>query len=413
MATTFGRWCTRALCAVDSYPNFTVRSFRRGNIFPEKSLLYRQNTMCTVTSTARTNDSTDKERKIHCILSWYIFTEQPVERARDAVYKALSHIDALGRVYVATEGINAQVILKPSTSLWREWDNLRAGDDSLRALLPDLDVMHDKSESGVWLTQEEFDARPPFTKLDVRTRLQVLSNDNSSCSDLDVKDHGIPLTPEQWAERMSQKNPPACIDIRNHYESDIGHFRGAIKPNTLKNLQMNGELEKISGDLDKTEPVMIYCTGGIRCVKAGAFLKQRLGFNQVFYLNGGIDKYAHWYQNSGKDKASLFEGVNFVFNERMSELVETSRPELPPSVYSHRRAREAVHRLTERMTPHERVETHLEGAGSDKTALCASERSERYCAAMTGGLGLEADGGDKWVDGSDGCGSDGGEWGQL
>ena len=403
MATTFGRLCGIALRVVDSYPNFTSRSFRHSKPFSQILLSYRQNTMCTVTSTERIHDSTDKERKTHCILSWYIFTEQPVEHARNAVYEALSRIGALGRVYVATEGINAQVLLKPSTSLWREWDRLRTGDDSLRALLPDPDVMHDKSESGVWLTEEECDTSPPFRRLDVRTRSHVLSNDNSSGSDLDMNNHGMPLAPEQWAERMSQKNPPPCIDVRNHYESDIGHFRGAIKPNTMNNRDMNGELEKISGDLDKTEPLLIYCTGGIRCVKAGAFLKQRLGFQQVFYLDGGIDKYAHWSQNAGKDKASVFDGLNFVFNERMCELVENSSPELPPSAYDHRRAREAVHRLNERLPPHRRAGGHPEGLGYDKAPLCASDRTDRYCVDMTGGLGLDADGADKCDDGADKC----------
>ena len=201
---------------------------------------HRRATMRSVTSTHQIHDFAHKEGKTHCILSWFILTDQPVKSAREHVFLALSTIGALGRVYVANEGINAQILLKPSTALWRKWDKLRKRDEKLHILLPDLDAMQEKSESGVWLTEEEYELRPPFRKLDVRTRSLVLANNDSECGDLDIHDYGTPLEPEQWAERLSQETPPTCIDIRNHYESDLGHFRGAIKPQTMTNREMNG-----------------------------------------------------------------------------------------------------------------------------------------------------------------------------
>jgi UPF0176 protein len=124
------------------------------------------------------------------------------------------------------------------------------------------------------------------------------------------------LSAKEFNEAM-QKPDTIVVDMRNHYESEVGHFKGAVLPDadTFKQeLPMVIDLLKDKKD----KKILLYCTGGIRCEKASAYLKHE-GFWDVNQLNGGIIHYARQVKAEGLE--SKFIGKNFVFDERMGERI--------------------------------------------------------------------------------------------
>ena len=116
---------------------------------------------------------------------------------------------------------------------------------------------------------------------------------------------------------LNNKNT-ICIDMRNHYESEIGFFKGAIKPDVDT---FRESLQIIDKELDKNgkdRNYLMYCTGGIRCEKASAYLKYK-GIQNVFQLEGGIIEYIR--QVKDQNLENNFLGKNFVFDERLGERV--------------------------------------------------------------------------------------------
>lgn len=107
------------------------------------------------------------------------------------------------------------------------------------------------------------------------------------------------------------------VDLRNHYESEVGHFKGAVLPDADT---FRDELPMVIDMLKdkKDKKILLYCTGGIRCEKASAFFKHE-GFEDVNQLNGGIIHYARQVKAEGLD--SRFIGKNFVFDDRMGERI--------------------------------------------------------------------------------------------
>ena len=127
---------------------------------------------------------------------------------------------------------------------------------------------------------------------------------------------GKHLDAKQWNEAM--ENGAIVVDMRNHYESEIGKFKGAICPEveTFKE-----ELPEVKALLKgkEQEQILLYCTGGIRCEKTSAYLKHH-GFNDVGQLHGGIIDYARQLEKNEKLE-NKFEGKNFVFDERLGERI--------------------------------------------------------------------------------------------
>ncbi len=118
------------------------------------------------------------------------------------------------------------------------------------------------------------------------------------------------LTPTQWNEWLKSGKDMNLVDARNHYEYNIGAFKGAIDPKTRKFTQLPDVISS-HPEIDKTTPLLMYCTGGIRCEKAVLEMRRR-GFAQVYQLHGGILKYLEQYPND------QFEGECFVFDERVA-----------------------------------------------------------------------------------------------
>lgn len=133
------------------------------------------------------------------------------------------------------------------------------------------------------------------------------------------------LSPAEWHERLStyeQQNgqKPILIDMRNHYESKIGYFDGAICPDADTYKDSIDAMNEICENLPRDQEIFMYCTGGIRCTKAGAILQSASKFNTVHLVEGGITSYGRWVSEQ-EDKESLFRGKNFTFDARMGEKI--------------------------------------------------------------------------------------------
>ena len=154
-----------------------------------------------------------------------------------------------------------------------------------------------------------------FYKLDIKVKNKVVA-DGLDDGSFDTTNVGIHLEADEWNAMMEEEGV-VVVDMRNHYESEVGHFEGAITPDCDTFAE---ELPMVVDELKdkKDKKVMLYCTGGIRCEKASAYLKSE-GFEKVHQLNGGIINYKRNIEKLGLE--SKFKGKNFVFDDRLGERV--------------------------------------------------------------------------------------------
>ena len=218
---------------------------------------------------------------------------------RDHLFIVWSDLDVLGRIYVAKEGINAQLSIPKNC--FEKFKNSVNEINPLKNIRLNIALEHYNKS---------------FLKLTIKIRDKIVA-DGLDDSSFDVTKVGEHLDARRFNEMLDNKNT-ICIDMRNHYESEIGFFKGAIKPDvdTFKESLsiLDRELEKNGKDKN----YLMYCTGGIRCEKASAYLKYK-GIQNVFQLEGGIIEYTrqvkdHKFENN-------FLGKNFVFDERLGERV--------------------------------------------------------------------------------------------
>lgn len=237
------------------------------------------------------------ERRI--TLSFYKYVQLPDPAAfRDELYLTYKKLGVLGRIYIAHEGMNAQISVpeqnfeafKTAMNGWDFFKNLR------------LNVAVEATEKS-------------FFALIIKVKDKIVA-DGIEDPTFNPSDTGTHLDAENW-NRLSDDPDAVVVDMRNHYESEVGHFENALTPDAAtfrEELPMVAEM--LAGQKDKK--ILMYCTGGIRCEKASAYLKYR-GFENVFQLEGGIIEYARQVQAKGlKNK---FLGKNFVFDERLGERI--------------------------------------------------------------------------------------------
>ncbi len=220
---------------------------------------------------------------------------------RDYLYNMWLKLDVVGRVYVAKEGINAQIAVPK-----QHFDQFKTELYTISFLEGiRLNIAVDNAEA-------EF----PFLKLKIKVRDKILA-DGLSDESFDVTNKGIHLNAEEFNALIS-KEDTILIDFRNHYESEVGHFQGAITPDVDNFRESLPYIEEkyLKGNEDKN--LVMYCTGGIRCEKASAWFKHR-GFENVHQLEGGIIKYANDCDDQGLE--NKFIGKNFVFDERRAERI--------------------------------------------------------------------------------------------
>ena len=218
---------------------------------------------------------------------------------RDHLFITWNDLDVLGRIYVAHEGINAQLSVTT--------ENFEAFKDHLDSISFLKDV-----RLNIAVEQDN----KSFLKLKVKVRKKILADGLNDAS-FDVTDIGQHLNAEEFNEMLADPNT-ICVDMRNHYESEIGYFKGAVRPDVDT---FRDSLDIIEADLkdDKEDKnLLMYCTGGIRCEKASAYYKHK-GFKNVFQLEGGIIEYTRQVKSNGLE--NQFLGKNFVFDHRLAETI--------------------------------------------------------------------------------------------
>jgi UPF0176 protein len=217
---------------------------------------------------------------------------------RDQLYLLLEPIGVLGRIYVAGEGINAQVsVPADQLSVFKE---LLHGVEGLQGIR--LNIAVDNSSTS-------------FFVLDIKVREKIVA-DGIDDPTFSMQRKGRYANAAQFNEMAKDPNT-IIIDMRNYYEYEVGHFKGAIEvPSDTFRQQLPMAVEMMKEKKEAT--ILMYCTGGIRCEKASAFMLHN-GFNNVFHLEGGIIQYARQVQENKLE--NLFIGKNFVFDERLSERI--------------------------------------------------------------------------------------------
>lgn len=227
----------------------------------------------------------------------YVKIENP-EQLRDEMYKSWSEIQVFGRIYFAHEGVNAQLSV-PETNF--EVFKKTLEEDPRFAAMPLKIAVEDDGKS--------------FYKLSIKVRQKIVA-DGLQDDSFDVSNVGKHLSAREFNDALSLPDT-IVVDMRNHYESEIGHFENAICPDvdTFRE-ELPVVLDMLKGKEDKK--LLLYCTGGIRCEKASAFFKHH-GFEDVNQLHGGIIDYAR--QVKAENLESKFKGKNFVFDERMGEKI--------------------------------------------------------------------------------------------
>ncbi|MDO6965407.1 oxygen-dependent tRNA uridine(34) hydroxylase TrhO [Rhizobium alvei] len=197
----------------------------------------------------------------------------------------------VGSLLLAHEGING-TIAGPREGL----DNVLA---YLRAQ-PELEGLQHK---------ESLASKKPFLRMKVKLKKEIVTMGVEDCDPLKVV--GTYVDPKDWNALITDPDT-ILIDTRNDYETAIGIFKGAVDPNIKTFREFPAWVQENSG-LHNKPKIAMYCTGGIRCEKATAYMKDQ-GFDEVYHLKGGILKYLE----DVPEEESLWEGACFVFDERVS-----------------------------------------------------------------------------------------------
>lgn len=233
-------------------------------------------------------------------LSFYTYAKiEDPQQFRDELFIRWNELDVLGRIYVAHEGINAQLsVPAPNFEAFRDFLYSYPFMDGIRL---NIAVEHDNKS---------------FLKLKVKVRAKIVA-DGLNDDTFDPTDIGIHLSARDFNHMM--ENPDTVVvDMRNHYESEIGHFEGAITPDVDTFRESLPIIANQLKDCKEGKNLLMYCTGGIRCEKASAYFKHK-GFKNVYQLEGGIIEYTRQIKTEGLK--SRFIGKNFVFDNRLGERI--------------------------------------------------------------------------------------------
>jgi UPF0176 protein len=232
-------------------------------------------------------------------ISFYqYFTIQDPLVFRDELYKSLNLLQVFGRIYIATEGINAQVSVP--TNLFEDFKTYLYSIKGLEGLRLNIAV-NDNGKS--------------FWVLRIKHRSKIVA-DGIEDTSFSMENKGNYVNALQMNELISSSQT-IVIDMRNHYEYEVGHFVNALEiPSDTFREQLPMAAEMMKDKKDKN--IIMYCTGGIRCEKASAYMMHH-GFKNVFHLEGGIINYANQIKEEGLE--SQFKGKNFVFDDRLGEKI--------------------------------------------------------------------------------------------
>jgi UPF0176 protein len=218
---------------------------------------------------------------------------------RNHLFIHWNDLEVLGRIYVANEGINAQLSVPAEN-----FEAFKAHLDSITFL--------ENVRLNIAIEQDNLS----FLKLKVKVRHKIVA-DGLNDKSFDVTNKGIHVGAEKFNELIEDPDT-VLVDMRNHYESEIGHFKNAITPDVDTFRDSLDIIEQDLADHKEDKKLVMYCTGGIRCEKASAYYKHK-GFKQVYQLEGGIIEYTR--QVAQKNLENKFKGKNFVFDHRRGERI--------------------------------------------------------------------------------------------
>jgi len=233
--------------------------------------------------------------RITCSFYRYTQIKDPVF-FRDVLYREWKELNVFGRIYIAKEGINAQFSCPE-----HYWDLFKTSLESHEVLKSiQLKIAVQDGES--------------FYKLKIKIKDEIVAYGVDE-GEYDMSEIGRHLSAEEFNDKLDKKS--TIVDMRNYYESEVGRFENAIVPDVDTSRELLPEVKRLLQGHEQDE-VLLYCTGGIRCEKASAYLINS-GFEKVSQLKGGIIQYAHDVKQQGLE--SKFIGKNFVFDARMGERV--------------------------------------------------------------------------------------------
>ncbi len=242
----------------------------------------------------------DDAGKQRLTLSFYAYAQiQDPTQFRNDLFRAWDPLVVLGRIYVAKEGINAQLSL-PADNFYAFKDTIEQY-DFMQGMRLNIAVEHDDHS---------------FLKLTIKVRDKIVA-DGLNDETFDVTNIGVHLKAKEFNTILDDPNT-IVVDFRNHYESEIGYFKGAITPDVDTFRESLPIINEQLKDFKEDKNLVMYCTGGIRCEKASAYFKHQ-GFKNVYQLEGGIINYAK--QIKEENLESKFIGKNFVFDHRLGERI--------------------------------------------------------------------------------------------
>jgi UPF0176 protein len=221
------------------------------------------------------------------ILYYHFYKIENAEKFCKEHKKVMSDLDLKGRVYMGIEGLNGTLAGTPEQiEAYKKYVWSLEGFEETEFKTEESDVI-------------------PFAKLVCKVRDEIVS---IHVDELDPNNGGNYMSPSEWRETMESGEDYIMIDVRNNYESKVGHFEGAITPDVENFHEFPKWLEE--ADLPKEKKVLMYCTGGIRCEKFSVLMKEK-GWDDVNQLHGGILKYKH------EEGGEHYKGKCFVFDDRL------------------------------------------------------------------------------------------------
>jgi len=225
------------------------------------------------------------------VSTFYKFVElADAETLRAKIFKVCVQQKIKGTVLLAHEGINATI----------------AGSRS--AIDKFYEFIKSVSELSSIEFKESLASSSPFKKLKVKVRKEIVTFKQK----LNMQATGTYLDAQGWDEMLRQKKT-LVIDARNDYEVIFGTFKDAVDPKTRNFTDLPEWVERNLSDIDRNQPIAMFCTGGIRCEKSTAYMRQ-IGFKNVYHLKGGILQYLETTKNMNK----MWQGKCFVFDDRIA-----------------------------------------------------------------------------------------------
>ena len=210
---------------------------------------------------------------------------------REPLYKVMDDNEVRGTLLLAQEGINGTI------------SGSRQGIDTV------LNWLHSDERLNPITYKESYNENSPYKRTKVKLKKEIVT---MGIEGIDPnKSVGTYIPPKEWNDLISDPEV-ILVDTRNEYEFEIGTFQNAVNPHT-DNFREFPKYVEDNLDPEKHKKVAMFCTGGIRCEKSTAFLKEK-GFKEVYHLQGGILKYLE----EVPKEDTMWEGECFVFDDRVA-----------------------------------------------------------------------------------------------